>query len=199
MSRRDLVDKWNSRYQGADPDRAQAAEVLAWYMYLLPGSGTALDVASGLGGNAILMAGHGLDTEAWDLSDQAVAALNRFAPNHYLPLRAVCRDVVSKPPDLECFDVIACSRFLDRSVCPALSAALRPGGLLFYQTFTRLRVHGGGPGNPDYLLGDGELQRLFADLQPVVYMELRDLGDITQGFRDQAMLIARKPWDVATP
>ena len=192
MSKDALVRKWNDRYKDGDPDQARPADVLADYMFLLPDSGRALEVACGLGGNAILMASHGLDTQAWEIADQAVDAINRFAPNHYLPLQAYCRDAVLEPPEPASFDVITCTRFLDRSLCPHLARALRPGGLLFYQTFTRLRVHGGGPSNPDFLLRDGELLDLFRALQPVVYTELRDLGDITQGFRDQAMLIARQ-------
>nr|WP_301289448.1 class I SAM-dependent methyltransferase [Natronocella acetinitrilica] len=159
-------------------------------MHLLPTAGSALDVACGIGGNGILLASHGLETSAWDVSDVAVDAINRFASNHYLPLTGAVRDAVTDPPAPGSVDVIACTRFLDRSLCPALAAALKPGGLLFYQTFTRLRVHGGGPSNPDYLLKDGELLSLFPTLSPVIYVEERDLGDIAQGFRDQAMLVA---------
>jgi 2-polyprenyl-3-methyl-5-hydroxy-6-metoxy-1,4-benzoquinol methylase len=35
------------------------------------------------------------------------------------------------------FDVIVISRFLDRTLCNAIMAALKPEGLLFYQTFIR--------------------------------------------------------------
>jgi tellurite methyltransferase len=35
------------------------------------------------------------------------------------------------------FDVIVVSRFLDRTLSDAIIDALKPDGLLFYQTFTR--------------------------------------------------------------
>ncbi len=38
----------------------------------------------------------------------------------------------------ESFDVIVVSHLLDRTLAPALVAALRPGGLLYYQTSVRV-------------------------------------------------------------
>jgi hypothetical protein len=74
-----------------------------------------------------------------------------------------------------------------------LIAALRPHGLLFYQTFTRTRIGDSGPHNPAYLLEDGELLAMFVALEPLVYREEGRVGDTRRGFRGQAMLVARKP------
>lgn len=183
---------WNARYRDRRPEDERPADVLAWHAHLLPRSGQALDVAAGMAANAICLAGHGMETEAWDVSDVAVAAVNRFARERRLPLTARIRDVAARPPAPASLDVITVSRFLHRPLCTALSAALRPGGLMFYQTFTRLKVNDAGPSNPDFLLEDGELLRLFSDLDPVIYREERDLGDLSSGRRDQAMLVAKK-------
>ena len=60
-------DKWDRRY--SDPaNEARAAQVLSDNLHLLPTQGTALDLACGLGGNALLLARQGLTVEAWDLS-----------------------------------------------------------------------------------------------------------------------------------
>jgi len=86
------------------------------------------------------------------------------------------------------------SHFLERSLCPAIAAALKPGGLLFYQTFCAERVDSSyGPTNPDFCLQKNELLRLFAALETIIYSEAGSLGDITQGLRDRALLIARRP------
>jgi len=106
------------------------------------------------------------------------------------------RDVVRNPPEPGRFDVIVVSRFLDRSLAPQLAVALRPGGLLFYQTFTRTRVDDSGPVSPDYRLADGELLRVFAGLRLRVYREEGVIGDITCGLRNQAMLVAQRPGDI---
>ncbi|MCC5811931.1 MAG: class I SAM-dependent methyltransferase [Ectothiorhodospiraceae bacterium] len=189
----ELRQRWDARYRNATPQAAAAAEVLRDNLHLLPARGSALDLASGLGGNAQLLARHGLATEAWDLSPVAIDALNAFAGREALSLKGVVRDVVAEPPAAGSFDVIVVSRFLERSLCQHLEQALRPGGLLFYQTFTRLKVQGLGPANPEFLLGQGELLRLFPHLDPVVYREERDLGDHRRGFRDQALLVALRP------
>ncbi len=186
-----LSEKWNRHYQTAG--EAVAAQVLRENRHLLPGSGDALDLACGRGGNALLLAQHGLRTSGWDISPVAVEQLNTQAAAAKLPLTATVRDVAAQPPVATSFDIIVVSRFLERTLCAALVAALRPGGLLFYQTFTVTKAQAGGPSNPDYLLAENELLRLFADLQLRVYREESCVGNVRQGFRNEAMLVAQKP------
>ena len=52
-----------------------------------------------------------------------------------------------------------------------LTAALRPSGLLIYETFTRRQAGRGKPTNPDFLLEEGELRRLAEPLEIVDYRE----------------------------
>jgi tellurite methyltransferase len=185
--------EWERKYREAGSALPEAATVLVENRHLLPAHGRALDLACGLGGNAMLLADAGLDTEGWDYAAPAIQALEAEAARAALPLRGVLRDAVAQPPEPASFDVVVISRFLERSVCPALMAALRPGGLLFYQTFTRLKVQGLGPRNPQFLLESNELLRLFAGLRVLVYREEHDCGDTSLGWRDQAMLVAQRP------
>ncbi len=62
------------------------------------------------------------------------------------------------------FDLVICFRFLWRPLFPRLAAALRPGGALLYQTFTREQARRGRPIRPDFLLEPGELGRSFEAL-----------------------------------
>lgn len=188
-------DKWNARYRDTDWGTTRIPEA-AWVLrenhHLLPRQGNALDLACGLGGNAIWLATYGLTTWAWDVSDTAIATLTAISAGRGLPLYAEVRDVQTHPPESERFDVIVVSHFLDRFLSSALTTALRPGGLLFYQTFIRDRVDDVGPKNPDFLLEQNELLRLFAPLRVVVYREEGRIGDSTVGFRNKAMLVAQK-------
>jgi tellurite methyltransferase len=187
------MNKWDQRYQEATAPNA-VCFVLREYSYLLPSHGQALDLACGLGGDALFLAQHGLMVQAWDSSPVAIEKLKQFAHERNLVVDAQCRDVSVQPPSLERFDVIVVSHFLERALCPRIIAALKPGGLLFYQTFCRERVDSSyGPSNPDFLLQKNELLNLFAPLSVVVYQELGTLGDTQQGFRDRALLIAQKP------
>jgi len=186
---------WEDRYQNGAVARAEPAAVLADNAHLLPGRGRALDLACGLGGNAVLLARAGLDTCAWDSSKAAIGKLRAYAREQDLPLAAEVRDVVAAPPEPDAFDVIAVSRFLERDLVPALIGALRPDGVLFYQTFTRTRVSDRGPRSDRFRLADNELLRLFAPLRVVVYREEGRVGDLTRGARDEARLVAYRPGD----
>lgn len=185
-------DKWNLRYRQAAEDSGPPVQVLSENRHLLPATGVALDLACGLGANALLLAKHGLDTHAWDISDVAIAHLRASAQRRALSVHAQARDVVAQPPAPTSFDVIVVSFFLERALAPALIAALRPQGLLFYQTYTHARVDDSGPHNPEYRLADNELLRLFSALQVLVYREEGRHGDLGHGWRNQAMLVAKK-------
>ncbi len=185
----ELQRKWDSRYAGADPATAQPARVLTENTHLLPSAGCALEVACGLGANAVLLAQNGLATTAWDISPVAIEKLTGFADDL---LTAEIRDVIATPPPPESYDVLVVTRFLERRLCPALIESLRPGGLLFYQTFTRDAIHPGGPTNSAHRLARGELLQLFAGLTPLVYRDEGLIGDTQAGMRDEAMLVAVK-------
>ncbi|ACL71302.1 methyltransferase domain-containing protein [Thioalkalivibrio sulfidiphilus] len=185
-------DKWDARYRDADVAQASACRVLTEFAHLLPEKGRALDLASGLGGNARLLAQYGLDTEAWDISPVAADKLNVLAQAQSLPLQARVRDVEQSPPEPESYNVIVVSRFLDRARVPALIDALRPGGLLFYETFTREAVDATGPSDPAFRLAPNELLQLFAPLRLVAYREEGVIGDTSRGWRNEAYLVGVK-------
>lgn len=185
----DPREKWDQRYRTTPTARVDAAPVLQRYRHLLPGQGKALDLACGRGGNALLLAGLGLETWAWDISAVAIGALREQAPAN---LHAETRDVVAEPPPADSFDVIVVSRFLDRGLCPAIAQALRPGGLLYYQTFVREGVSKNGPANPAFRLAPNELLTLLPDLRVLAFHDEGRTGDTGQGIRDESWLVARR-------
>ncbi len=181
-------ERWNARWSQATP--GAAARVLTEHAHLLPPAGRALDLACGLGSNAVFLCERGLDVQAWDVSSVAVDRTAARLAGRGVACR---RDVIERPPEPGSFDVVLVVHFLERALAPALNAALRPGGLLLVQTFTRERVSDRGPGRDAFRLAPGELLALHAGLQPVVYREEGRLGDLAAGWRDEAMLVARKP------
>jgi tellurite methyltransferase len=104
-----------------------------------------------------------------------------------LPVHCLSRDVVTHPPEPHSFDLIVVSRFLDRSLCPAIAQALTAGGLLFYQTWSVDSASG--PANPAYRLQRNELLHLFAGLQVVFYRE----EGMVLASAGEALLVARRP------
>ena len=184
-------DKWNARYREAERAPPLPARVLQENLHLLPARGAALDLASGLGGNALLLARSGLRTHAWDIAEEALTLLRGFAAQQGLEIATQARDVAAAPPEPGSFDVIVISRFLERALAPALVRALRPGGLLFYQTFIRESVTDEGPRRPEFRLAPNELLSLFNELHVLVYREEGQVGDVTRGWRNEALLVAQ--------
>lgn len=176
---KDVASKWNARYAYAAKSKPAPADVLINGSAFLPASGLAVDLACGLGGNAVYLAEKGLSVFAWDISKEAIESLHN--PN----ITAQVRDVISCPPEPNSFDVIAVSRFLDRELCTSLSDALRPGGVLFYQTFIT------GLSNPDYMLEPNELPTLFASLTPC-YIHESSVNE--RGF-SEAQFVGKKNQD----
>ncbi len=172
--------KWDRRYLDSDAE-SRAATVLKDNLHLLPKTGQALDLACGLGGNALLLAEQGLNVDAWDISPVAIDKLSEKAEGMSLAAKVV--NITPKALQANAFDVIVVSYFLDREIAPAIIKALKPGGLLFYQTFNQNQL-GRGPGNPAYRLQENELLRLFAPLTVRFYRE--------EQASDEAMLIAQK-------
>ena len=196
MENGEAKKKWNKIYAASDLSEnisaIQATEVLCQHIELLPDSGTALDLACGLGGNAILLAQHGLSTYAWDISQQAIDALKTYCSKNSISLNTEARDVERQPPKANTFDVICVSYYLERDLVSNLIAALKPKGLLFYQTFVHESVSNSGPKNPKYRLRENELLSLFSSLHILAYQEYGRVGNIDSGLRDVAMLVAQK-------
>jgi len=154
---------------------------------LPPRGGHVLDVACGRGRNALLLASAGFAVHAIDRNAEAIAFLRVTAQRLRLKLTAEVVDLESdSPPELDKpkglsprlaaprsaaprsaagdYDAVVVFNYLHRPLMPALRAALKPGGQLFYETFTARQAERGHPKNPDFLLKDGELLSLVAPL-----------------------------------
>lgn len=186
-------EKWDRIYSQTREQAVPAMAVVRDNLHLVPETGTGLELACGLAANSFALAEAGLEMDAWDISPVAVDQINRRAADSGLPVRGEARDVVSRPPESGRYDVVVVSHFLDRSIIPAIQDCLKPGGLVFYQTFTQTRVSAGGPTNMDFRLADNELLQLFKGFKVLVYREEGRQGDTTQGFRNEALLVAQKP------
>jgi 2-polyprenyl-3-methyl-5-hydroxy-6-metoxy-1,4-benzoquinol methylase len=187
-----LIDKWNAIYSQSDHSDYEIAAVLMEHSFLLPSSGTALDLACGLGSNGIFLAQQGLAVTALDISSVAIDKLNRYARQHQLTINAYQQQITPDSLKPASFDVIIVSRFLDRTLMNAIIDALRINGLLFYQTFTREKATPTPPHNPDYLLTKNELLTLCAPLSVVFYQENALIGQHQHGLRNEAQFIGQK-------
>jgi len=198
------ASEWDIRHRkAAKRTIAEPADIVGEWLPLLP-KGPALDLACGTGRHTLLLAACGQAVTAIDWSAAALEILEERARKANLRVRRVDAAVLAAghagkgiqliQADLEqinlpeeSFDLILCLQYLQRSLFPQISRALRPGGVLLFETFTRAQLqYAEGPRNPAYLLEGGELQAAFPHLQVLFYREL----SAGQGI---ASLIARKP------
>ena len=188
-----VIGKWNQFYNSQSCQESyQAVQVLIENDFLLPITGTALDLACGLGANAIFLAELGLAVTAWDISIVAIDKLTSYAVQQGLNINASQEKIVADSLTECSFDVIVVSRFLDRTLSDAIIGALKPDGLLFYQTFTREKTSRTPPNNPDYLLTENELLALFSPLRVIFYRENALIGEQQRGLRNEAQFIGQK-------
>jgi 2-polyprenyl-3-methyl-5-hydroxy-6-metoxy-1,4-benzoquinol methylase len=187
-----VISKWDHVYSQSAHVFSPAVEVLTENEFLLPLTGMALDLASGLGANSIFLAEHGLAVTAWDISGVAIDKLTAYAVQQGLNINACQEKIMADIFTGSSFDVIVVSRFLDRALSDAIIGALKPDGLLFYQTFTREKTSRNPPNNPDYLLTENELLELFSPLRVIFYRENALIGEQLRGLRNEAQFVGQK-------
>lgn len=187
--------KWDRIYRKQIGEGRQPGEpsyALTRALAHLPAKGTALDLAAGLGNNSLFLASQGLKVDAWDISGEAVSYLNQLARESSLAVNASRLEIDPTCFSTASYDVIANCHFLDRQLFGAMGTALKPGGLLIFQTFAAGKVADIGPSNPDFLLEPGELQAVFSDLQVLEYQDETDNPNLDHPMAGRVMLIARK-------
>jgi len=133
--------------------------VVRWSV-LLPPRARVLDVACGEGRHVRWLAQAGHQLTAVDRDTAAVAPLGRLA-------RVVVADLegAAWPLPGERFDAVVVTNYLWRALMPDILAAVAPGGLLVYETFSEAQAALGRPRRPEFLLRHGELPQMLQATQ----------------------------------
>lgn len=171
-------------------EAVEIARGLPWFGGCGVGRPRALDIACGAGRDAVYMALCGFDVEAWDNLPDALERCTELAGRSGAAVRTVVRDVEREPALPEAaFDLVCCFNFLHRALLPRMAAAVRPGGLVVYETFVDpQRDVFGKPGRASFVLRPGELKAAFADFRVIISRE-----GPTGPRRIAASLIAQRP------
>lgn len=170
------------------------AEYLVEQAGRLP-KGTILDVACGAGRNALFLAAEGFSVDAVDRDDQALAALAAEAERRHLSTLTVRALDLESGPDLpkERYDGIVVFFFLYRPLMPALMQALKPGGVLVYETFLiDNHLRHGHPKRREFCLAHNELLHLTTGLRVLHYDEGGRGRNHSDGMTYTARLVAQK-------
>lgn len=171
-----------ARHDGREP-----AALLVEFRDRLP-KGKALDVAMGYGRHALYLAAAGWEVDAVERDPEAVAACRAEARRRGLSINVIEADLDVYRPPASTYDLITCFYFLDRALIPHIRDALKPGGVIIYETFSiENQRRFGGPRRTEFCLQPNELLTLF---EGFLIMDARE-GMV--GGQYAASLVARKP------
>jgi SAM-dependent methyltransferase len=185
--------RWNARYQRESliwlerPPR----QLLLDHAHLLPSQGLALDVAAGVANNACFLAEHGLQVIALDVSDFALQLARQRADERKLNIHMAIIDLTEAWLPAEHFEVILNFLFFARPTIWNLRRALKPGGVLFLETFQK---NGLPLKHPEHYMNPGEAREIFQGFEILHWSERKIHKRGNPHYpRTLEQLIVRKP------
>jgi SAM-dependent methyltransferase len=147
----------NQQAVKASPSPDPSAWIARFAPDVSPG-GSVLDVACGSGRHSRLFASLGHPVTA---IDRDISRLT--AGDNITTLEVDLEDGTPFPLAGRQFDAVVVTNYLWRALFGDLVAALKPGGVLIYETFALGNEKFGKPRNPDFLLAPGELLEIARD------------------------------------
>lgn len=192
MSTHPDAARWNHRYvEDGDRWRKRAPRsLLLDFAHLLPTTGLALDAAAGVALHGLFLAKRGLHVIALDVSEVGLRLAQQMAQERGLWLETAVLDLSHPWLPANTFDVIVNFRFLERATFPVYRRALKPGGLLFFETFLKTQPN---VDYPHHYLNPGELRAAFGDFE-ILHSEIAENnGSLSCKQKVTEQLIARKP------
>ncbi len=156
--------RWNEKYLH-NPIPEVPIKLVSTYAKLASGN-RALDLACGMGRHSKFLASQGFEVDALDISSLAITSLQGFERIHAQEV-----DFDTYTLAKEKYDLIVCTYFLERKLFPQMIAALKPKGIILYETFLAHKENQRAPSNPAFMLAEGELEAAFGDSCEIVHVE----------------------------
>lgn len=160
MANEDKI-KWDKKYTNNPQllEERSPSKKLESVIELTSGK-KALDIACGSGKNSIYLAKNGFNIDAYDISQIALDTLNSRG---YNTINTKLIDLDSFTPELNNYDLIVQTNFLDRELIPKLLKSLKENGLLFIETYMDHPSNTKPNSNPTFLLQKDELKFFVAN------------------------------------
>ena len=129
-----------------------------------------LDLACGSGRNGLYLVENNIPVIFADVNDESLEQVKQSLSSFSADKQklAQCWQVDfeqanSIPLRDKFFAEIMVFRYLHRPLFEQIKGAIKPGGMIIYETFTEQQAQFGRPKNPDFLLKSNELLTQFAD------------------------------------
>ncbi len=160
MALRDKI-KWDKKYKQTPillQDRAPSKKLV--HALCFTQGKNALDIACGAGKHATYLAKQGFNVDAMDISQVALDILNQKNLDN---ITTHLVDLEGFIPKENFYDLIVKTNYLDKTLIPALTKALKKEGILFIETYMDHPSNNKPNSNPDFLLQKEELKTFFDD------------------------------------
>lgn len=185
--------RWNERYSRETERFALRAprRLLTSHVDLLPPGGLILDAACGTTATGRYLAARGWRVIALDVSIAALRLARQKVRKEASLISFAVMDMIDPWLPPAHFDVILNFYYLSHPIIPTYRRALKPGGLLFFETYLR-----GQHTNSNHFLEAQELKHYFNDWELLHYLEVKRRVRARSGYQEMrwtAQLIARKP------
>lgn len=167
------TNDWNARY--SESDRLFSAKPNEALVELVQGitPGSALDLGAGEGRNSLWLAANGWDVTAVDISDVALARLEKFASEQNVEVHTVVGDMETFLSQGQRFDLVVMAYIQLtsvelKSIFAAASDAVSPGGHMFIVGHHIASLGKGGPPQPERLYTDDTFSNLLPSMELIV-------------------------------
>ncbi len=160
--------RWNQRYSSGWQSSLHKT-ILDFYK--LAKTGRALELACGTGENAVFLAKQGFSVDAIDISDVAIEKAKSLAKKEDVNVNFINADLDCYQLPMQAYDLVIVFYYLNRNKFKEIEKALKPGGILIYETYNERYTVIRQDFNRDYLLGLGELEKAFSDLDILCFKE----------------------------
>lgn len=185
------MPSWDERFrQGTYPQDPDPPKLLTRLVETFP-DGEALDIATGTGRLSVFLAEQGYEVDALDQSREGLKVARQNAADRGVEDRCtwIQADALAFDYPEDAYDVITARSFRVYDRLTDVKAALKPGGVLFYQDHMRTAepLDYGPP--EERRVGANDLLRACLDLTVLHYREFTSGGDDHRGA--YAQVVAR--------
>ena len=135
--------KWQEKYRCTIPNNFPTKYPNKWLekWNIFPSKGKILDLATGLGANALYLASQGMNIIAIDIAEDAVLSIKKTAFSRQLKLHLVIADLDSFYLPENYFDGVICFYYLNRKLFSGIKKSLKSGGVFIMQTYLDPQIH----------------------------------------------------------
>lgn len=170
----DSREKWNRKYIArlsgfAEPKPNERLVKLAPYLT----GATAVDIASGLGGNSFYLAELGYGVTALDHSEVAVNYVQEKAASQQLKITAITADLTEYMNNVfdNKYDLAVITYYLDRLILPVVKGMVNERGYFFMETYHKTDGNENQQISDQYKLQSNELLKEFREWKLLFFEE----------------------------